>query len=623
MTADPETMSVNKQSRGGSPSAPSEPTIYLRSTLLDLSQSQNQDRDNDEEFDTDWESEDEDFEEDQGKDRPKTYHLAKEIMTTERTFVRRLKLLDVEFRGAIEEYNRSHDKQVITDETIRQILSNVGSLRLLNSDFLDKLEERFRSWDSCPRIGDIMYNFGPFLRMYSEYISNFENGLKVLEETQKRYPGFAEAVKQFEAQPQCANLSVANYMLETVQRIPRYKLLLQDYIKHLPENSEDLEESQKALDCIAKVAQQVNESIRQVDNFKKLVEIERKLIGDTGGLITPTRKLLKEGEVTKFSRKERTPRMLFLFNDILIYASTAQPPSFNTYKVIRRIPLLGMKIEDLDDPDVKHGFLIISTSKSFRLEACSEEDKNKWMKLALEAIQEVHEQERSRRSLRNRHMSELSTDQLDQEEGSLGEYAPPWLPDSCVSMCMACTTNFTMTKRRHHCRACGNIFCADCSRFSACLKYYDSKFGRVCQSCYDIFKKRGVRVRMDKSSTLKKSASSSSNLAQVLQEVKARDQSSEMSGYLLSKSGWSWKRRWYVLHNLALYAFERHEDRAAKKSIIVPSHTLIYPYEDDPLQFSLKHPGTGTNTFKGEDEESVKQWVEALNMAVKGELGSS
>ena len=75
--------------------------------------------------------------------------------------------------------------------------------------------------DSCPRIGDIMYNFGPFLRvshhlqpyvtqdtpmpllllvpqMYSEYISNFENGLKVLEETQKKNPAFAELVKEFE-----------------------------------------------------------------------------------------------------------------------------------------------------------------------------------------------------------------------------------------------------------------------------------------------------------------------------------------------------------------------------------------------------------------------------------------
>ena len=46
----------------------------------------------------------------------------------------------------------------------------------------------------------------------------------------------------------------------------------------------------EALDCIAQVAQHVNESIRQVDNFKKLIEVEKKLIGDTGGgLITPTR----------------------------------------------------------------------------------------------------------------------------------------------------------------------------------------------------------------------------------------------------------------------------------------------------------------------------------------------
>ena len=67
-------------------------------------------------------------------------------MTTERTFVRRLTLLDVEFRGAIETFNESHDKQVVTEETVRQILSNVGSLRLLNSDFLDRLEERFRTW---------------------------------------------------------------------------------------------------------------------------------------------------------------------------------------------------------------------------------------------------------------------------------------------------------------------------------------------------------------------------------------------------------------------------------------------------------------------------------------------
>jgi hypothetical protein len=43
-------------------------------------------------------------------------------------------------------------------------------------------------------------------------------------------------------------------------------------------------------------------------------------------------KLIKEGMLLKFSRKEPQPRMFFLFNDILIYASSI-PPTNTTYKV--------------------------------------------------------------------------------------------------------------------------------------------------------------------------------------------------------------------------------------------------------------------------------------------------
>ena len=56
------------------------------------------------------------------------------------------------------------------------------------------------------------------------------------------------------------------------------------------------------------------------------------------------------------------------FNDILIYASSI-PPANTTYKVIKRIPLDGMRVEHLDDPEMRYGFQIISTCKSFRLEA--------------------------------------------------------------------------------------------------------------------------------------------------------------------------------------------------------------------------------------------------------------
>ena len=45
-----------------------------------------------------------------------------------------------------------------------------------------------------------------------------------------------------------------------------------------------------SLELISKVAAHVNESIRQVDNFKKLLDVQKKLVGDTGdSLISPSR----------------------------------------------------------------------------------------------------------------------------------------------------------------------------------------------------------------------------------------------------------------------------------------------------------------------------------------------
>ena len=42
--------------------------------------------------------------------------------------------------------------------------------------------------------------------------------------------------------------------------------------------------------------------------------------------------------------------------------------------------------------------------------------------------------------------------------------APPaWIPDTDAPNCMGCHEPFTFVKRRHHCRACGKVFCGRCS----------------------------------------------------------------------------------------------------------------------------------------------------------------
>lgn len=65
------------------------------------------------------------------------------------------------------------------------------------------------------------------------------------------------------------------------------------------------------------------------------------------------------------------------------------------------------------------------------------------------------------------------------------EQAPIWIPDIEAPKCMSCGANFTVVKRRHHCRNCGKVFCARCSSNSVPLpKYGHYKPVRVCNKCF-------------------------------------------------------------------------------------------------------------------------------------------
>lgn len=71
----------------------------------------------------------------------------------------------------------------------------------------------------------------------------------------------------------------------------------------------------------------------------------------------------------------------------------------------------------------------------------------------------------------------------------VGQKADPrkahWEPDELVPHCRLCLTSFTLTTRRHHCRACGQIFCGDCSRYYLLLPeemgYTEPR--RTCRTC--------------------------------------------------------------------------------------------------------------------------------------------
>lgn len=67
--------------------------------------------------------------------------------------------------------------------------------------------------------------------------------------------------------------------------------------------------------------------------------------------------------------------------------------------------------------------------------------------------------------------------------------APVWVPDELVTSCTSCDQPFTLLRRRHHCRNCGNIYCNQCSSHSIPLSQYGyNKPVRVCDRCFLTFR---------------------------------------------------------------------------------------------------------------------------------------
>ncbi|KAK9532199.1 hypothetical protein VZT92_009596 [Zoarces viviparus] len=77
----------------------------------------------------------------------------------------------------------------------------------------------------------------------------------------------------------------------------------------------------------------------------------------------------------------------------------------------------------------------------------------------------------------------------------LGSRQPSWVPDAEAPNCMNCYQRFTFTKRRHHCRACGKVYCAGCCNRKCKLKYLE-KEARVCVVCFDTIHRAQALERM-------------------------------------------------------------------------------------------------------------------------------
>uniref|UniRef100_A0A8D2J6A1 FYVE, RhoGEF and PH domain containing 2 n=1 Tax=Varanus komodoensis TaxID=61221 RepID=A0A8D2J6A1_VARKO len=326
---------------------------------------------------------------------------------------------------------------------VKMIFSNISSIYQFHAQFfLPELQKRMENWDSNPRIGDIIQKVAPFLKMYSEYVKHFDKAVELITTWSEKSLPFQELIANIQRREISANLTLQHHMLEPVQRIPRYELLLKDYIRKLPVESPDREDAQKALEMIFTAAKHSNTAIAEMERLQNLWEVYHRL-GLEDDIVDPSNELIKEGPIQKISFRHNSTRekYLFLFNNLLLYCVPKVIQVGAEFQVHSRIDVEGMKVRELNDVEFPHSFLVSGKQRTLELQQCRSEE--------------------------------------------LGKRAPLWVRDKLVSMCMRCKDPFNViTRRRHHCRACGYVVCGRCSEYKAELQYDKNGPKRVCIECY-------------------------------------------------------------------------------------------------------------------------------------------
>uniref|UniRef100_A0A3P8ZVX2 FERM, ARHGEF and pleckstrin domain-containing protein 2 n=1 Tax=Esox lucius TaxID=8010 RepID=A0A3P8ZVX2_ESOLU len=322
----------------------------------------------------------------------KAYFIAKEILTTERTYLKDLEVITVWFRSAVIKEN------VMPECLMTLLFSNIDPIYEFHRTFLKEIDQRLALWEGrsnahvkgdYQKIGDVMLRNMCALKEFTSYLQKHDEVLAELEKATKRLKKLETVYKEFELQKVCY-LPLNTFLLKPIQRLMHYKLILERLCKHYTPDHPDYNNCTEALKEVAEIATQLHTSLIRLENFQKLTELQRDLIG-IENLTVPGRvsswlttadavsqEFIREGCLYKLTKKGLQQRMFFLFSDMLLYTSKGVTAT-NQFKVHGQLPLHGMIVEESENEwSVPHCFTIYSAQRTIvvavSLEPESEDD---------------------------------------------------------------------------------------------------------------------------------------------------------------------------------------------------------------------------------------------------------
>uniref|UniRef100_A0A8C1F888 FERM, ARHGEF and pleckstrin domain-containing protein 1 n=1 Tax=Cyprinus carpio carpio TaxID=630221 RepID=A0A8C1F888_CYPCA len=487
----------------------------------------------------------------------KAYFIAKELLTTERTYLKDLEV--------ITSFQKSVGKDEALPDSLRNLIfANFEPVYKFHETFLKDVEQRLAQWEGrsnahikgdYQRIGDVMLKNIQGLKLLTANFQKHSEALLELERMCRSSRKLEGLCRDFELQKVCY-LPLNIFFLRPLHRLMHYKQILERLCKHYPPTHDDFRDSRAALADVSEMVVQLHGTLIKMENFQKLLELKKDLTG-IDNLALPGREFIRLGCLSKLSGKGLQQRMFFLFNDVLMYTSRGLTAS-NQFKVHGQLPLYGMTIRESEDEwGVPHSFTLFGQRQSVVVAASSASEMEKWVediKMAIELADKCNGPSAEI-------LSSSFTDSKSPEESSADQESEDDLSASRTSL-------ERQTPHR------GNTTVHVCWHRNTSVSMVD------------------FSVALE----------------------------NQLSGNLLRKfkNSNGWQKLWVVFTNFSLFFYKTHQDEYPLASLPLLGYSITIPSESENIHkdyvFKL-HFKSHVYYFRSESEYTFERWMEVIRSA--------
>jgi hypothetical protein len=146
--------------------------------------------------------------------------VAREILSSEQSYVSSLDTLAIFYRIPLEAHVHTSDADLSADD-IKSLFSQIDVLLAYHRRLLEDLAESAETWNESSCLGHVFLDIVQFLRLYSNYVNNYPRAQELVKRLYLSNVS-GKFLRRLDSQPEVHGLSLKDYLIMPVQRIPRY-----------------------------------------------------------------------------------------------------------------------------------------------------------------------------------------------------------------------------------------------------------------------------------------------------------------------------------------------------------------------------------------------------------------